>query len=357
MKLVARTLLIGTVLLILLVSASIVYLLINTTTLSLQLCCSARECNSNGDATIEVSKILTAQPAVKSPLESVHISVKTTESLHRDRLSLLALTWFQTVPKGNLHIVTDARNSSIFRDFKLYTTNCPKGHSRNGLSCKSGVEFDLYYSAVDKGMMYKWFCHFDDDVYVNAVALQKLLSSYNYSGYWYLGRWRVNEKSRLPVPKQASVHFPNLTRNEYYYATGAAYCLSRTLMRKMEVYLRGPEKFQSLSQKLGWLPDDMVVGFVIESLLGHKLTVVPTIHTHLERLGSIPTQELSQQVTISYKLYFNSPNIISLPNNLLAPFHKDKTRFLSYHCHLYPHISWCTDNVNSSLHFNSSTYM
>ena len=303
---------------------------------------------NGGDATIAAAEL---------PLEKVHFSVRTSESLHRDRLSLLALTWFQTVPKDNLYIITDSGNSSIFKGFKLYATTCPNGAGsrnalRNALPCKSGVEFDLFYSAVDKGAMYKWFCHFDDDVYVNAVALQKLLSSYDHSGYWYLGRWRVNEKSsRLPVPKQAPVHFPSLMRNEYYYATGAAYCLSRTLMRKMEVFLRGPEKFQSLSQLLGRLPEDMLIGFVVESLLGYELTVVPTIHTHLERLGSIPSVELSQQVTISYKLFFNSPNVISLqPKNLLAPFHKDRTRFLSYHCLLYPHISWCTDSLNSSLH-------
>ena len=355
MRLVARMVL-GTVTLILLVS--IVYLL-NTPSLSLQLFCSARGCNNgntagsddcdNGDATVEVkgpvqlSTITIPQPAVESPLESVHISVKTTESLHH-RLSLLSTTWFQTVPKENLHIVTDAWNASIlpFKGFKLYQTTCPKGHGYKCLSCKSGVEFDLFYSAVDKGAMYKWFCHFDDDVYVNAVALQKLLCSYNHSGYWYLGRWRSVEKTaRLPVPKQA--HFQNLTRNEYYYATGAAYCLSRTLMKKMEVYVRGPKKFQFLSKVLQ-LPDDMAIGFVVESLLGYELTVVPTIHTHLERLGnlSLSPQELSQQVTISYRhVDTDYKNVISLPTNLLTPFRKDKTRFLSFHCLLYPHISWC----------------
>ena len=344
----------------LLLFVSIVHLL--APSLSLQLFCSIRGCNvDNSDvgARVALSTTLHSSPAmitdgglqrveqsvpVESRLESVHLSVKTTESLHDDRLSLLALTWFQTVPKDNLHIVTDVGNSSTlsFKGFKLYSTNCPQRHNHNALSCKSGVEYDLYYSAVDKGVTYNWFCHFDDDVYVNTVALQKLLSSHNQYGYWYLGRWSVNRNTRLPIPKQALVHFPNLKRNEYYFATGAAYCLSGTLMRKMEVYLRGPKKFQSLSQFLG-IPDDMVVGFVVESLLGYELTVVPTIHTHLEWLGSISPQELSHQVTISYGSYGKSQNVISLPH-FLIPLHKDKTRFLSYHCLLYSHISWCTNS-------------
>ena len=341
----------GTILLFLFVNVSIIVYLLNFTTLPLhQLCCSIREVIDNtrdAGPTSKVSSITTTH-SVESPLEiCVHLSVKTTESLHDDRLSLLARTWFQTVPKDNLYVVTDVWNSSTsFEGFKLYSTTCPKGHGRNALSCKSGVEYDLYYSAVDKGVTYKWFCHFDDDIYVNAVALQKLLSSYNNSGYWYLGRWPSTHygKSRRPIPKQALVHFPNLKRKEHYYATGAAYCLSGTLMRKMEVYLRGPKKFQSLSQLLK-LPDDFVVGFVVESLLGYELTVVPTMHSHVEkRLKSIPSQELPHQVTISYgSLAHGKPqNIISLPY-FLIPIYKDKTRFLSYHCLLYPHISWCAN--------------
>ena len=160
----------GTILLFLFVTVSIVYLLNSKTSLSSlhHLFCSIRECNGNGDT----GATATTQP-VESPLESVHFSVKTTESLHDDRLSLLARTWFQTVPKGNLYVVTDVWNSSTsFKGFKLYSTTCPKGHGLKGLSCKSGVEYDLYYSAVDKGATYKWFCHFDDDIYVNAAALQ-----------------------------------------------------------------------------------------------------------------------------------------------------------------------------------------
>ena len=34
----------------------------------------------------------------------------------------------------------------------------------------------------------KWFCHFDDDVYVNIKELLKLLVKYNSSKSYYIGR-------------------------------------------------------------------------------------------------------------------------------------------------------------------------
>ena len=34
----------------------------------------------------------------------------------------------------------------------------------------------------------KWYCHFDDDVYVNVKELSKLLSQYNSSKPYYIGR-------------------------------------------------------------------------------------------------------------------------------------------------------------------------
>ena len=35
---------------------------------------------------------------------------------------------------------------------------------------------------------YRWFCHFDDDNYVNTARLAELLSGYNPQEDWYLGK-------------------------------------------------------------------------------------------------------------------------------------------------------------------------
>ena len=36
---------------------------------------------------------------------------------------------------------------------------------------------------------YQWFCHFDDDVYVNVKQLSKMLQKYNHNEPYYIGRW------------------------------------------------------------------------------------------------------------------------------------------------------------------------
>ena len=79
-------------------------------------------------------------------------------------------------------------------------------------------------------------------------------------------------------------------RKEYYFATGAAYCVSSALMKEMETHLRlggnfvmalnllkmlnrGPEKFQSFARILG-TPDDMVVGFVVGKYQEQTRTII-----------------------------------------------------------------------------------
>jgi len=39
---------------------------------------------------------------------------------------------------------------------------------------------------------YRWFCHIDDDVYVNIPNLVKKLHSYNPSDKRYVGYWLTN---------------------------------------------------------------------------------------------------------------------------------------------------------------------
>ena len=47
--------------------------------------------------------------------------------------------------------------------------------------------------------LFRWYCHFDDDMYVNSPELQDLLSGYPFEGKHYLGRWSVSGKKRLKV--------------------------------------------------------------------------------------------------------------------------------------------------------------
>lgn len=56
-------------------------------------------------------------------------------------------------------------------------------HNRKALCCKMSVEFDSFIASNKK-----WFCHFDDDNYVNVPRLVQHLRRYNPLDDWYLGK-------------------------------------------------------------------------------------------------------------------------------------------------------------------------
>nr|KAF7425055.1 hypothetical protein H0235_007493 [Vespula pensylvanica] len=72
---------------------------------------------------------------------------------------------------------------SMISDGHMIDTKCSSSHNRRALCCKMSVEFDRF---LESGR--KWFCHFDDDNYVNVPRLLKLLDNYNPREDWYLGR-------------------------------------------------------------------------------------------------------------------------------------------------------------------------
>lgn len=52
---------------------------------------------------------------------------------------------------------------------------------------------------------YRWFCHFDDDNYVNVPQLIRTLSNYAWQDDWYLGKPSIKapleilDRDHLPV--------------------------------------------------------------------------------------------------------------------------------------------------------------
>lgn len=59
----------------------------------------------------------------------------------------------------------------------------------------------VYHSCVIIFPILRWFCHFDDDIYVNIPALAELLSQFNATEEVYLGRWSLNKKEKIEVNK------------------------------------------------------------------------------------------------------------------------------------------------------------
>ncbi|NXR39805.1 MFNG acetylglucosaminyltransferase, partial [Zosterops hypoxanthus] len=264
-------------------------------------------------------------------LEDIFIAVKTTKRFHQSRMELLLDTWISQASQQT-YIFTDEEDGALKRRIggHVIFTNCSAEHSHQALSCKMAAEFDAYLAS---GL--SWFCHLDDDNYLNPRALLKLLSSYMETWDVYPGKPSLNRpiwaSETLPNNQTKSVHF--------WFATGGAgFCISRKLARKMMPWASG-RNFLSTSELIR-LPDDCTVGYIIECKVGGQLIANTLFHSHLENLQLIPTSQLMQQVTLSYGVFENKLNVIELS----GPFSTQEdpsSRFRSLHCHLYPDTSWC----------------
>ncbi|NXT06918.1 MFNG acetylglucosaminyltransferase, partial [Prunella fulvescens] len=234
------------------------------------------------------------------------------------------------------YIFTDEEDGALKRRMggHVIFTNCSAEHSHLALSCKMAAEFDAFLAS---GL--SWFCHLDDDNYLNPRALLKLLSSYAETWDVYLG------KPSLDRPIRASETLPNNQTKSvrFWFATGGAgFCISRELARKMVPWASG-RNFLSTSELIR-LPDDCTVGYIIECKVGGQLIPNALFHSHLENLQLIPTSQLMQQVTLSYGMFEDKLNVIEL-SGPFSPQEDPSSRFRSLHCHLYPNTSWCLQAV------------
>ncbi|CAH1374999.1 fringe glycosyltransferase [Tenebrio molitor] len=261
-------------------------------------------------------------------LDDVFISVKTTKSYHNHRLPIILKTWFQ-LAKAQTWFFTDTDDP----EFQLKTnghminTNCSSSHSRKALCCKMSVEFDTFMD-TDK----KWFCHFDDDNYVNVPRLVRFLGDYNPREDWYLGKPSIQapleiiNKEKKPTQKV-----------KFWFATGGAgFCLSRALALKMMPVASGG-KFIGTGEKIR-LPDDVTMGYIIEHLLKKPLTVVDQFHSHLEPMKFIRREILEDQISFSYARNKDEWNVVKIEG---FDTKYDTNRFLSLHCFLFPHFNFC----------------
>ncbi|KAM6424984.1 beta-1,3-N-acetylglucosaminyltransferase manic fringe [Rhynochetos jubatus] len=268
-------------------------------------------------------------------LGDIFIAVKTTKRFHQSRMELLLDTWISRA-REQTYVFTDEEDDALKRrmgDHAVFT-NCSAEHSHPALSCKMAAEFDAFLASGQS-----WFCHLDDDNYLNPQALLKLLSSYSAMWDVYLGKPSLNR------PIWASETLPNnQTRSvRFWFATGGAgFCISRKLASKMVPWASG-RNFLSTSELIR-LPDDCTVGYIIECKVGGQLLPNALFHSHLENLQLIPPSRLTQQVTLSYGVFENKLNVIEL-SGPFSPQEDPSSRFRSLHCHLYPDTSWCLQAV------------
>lgn len=276
--------------------------------------------------------------ASKPPVEDVtandvFIAVKTTKKFHRSRMDLLMDTWISR-SKEQTYIFTDGEDEELQQKTgNVISTNCSAAHSRQALSCKMAVEYDKFIESNKK-----WFCHVDDDNYVNVKTLIKLLSRYSHTNDIYIG------KPSLDRPIQATERISeSKTRPvNFWFATGGAgFCISRGLALKMSPWASGGH-FMNTAEKIR-LPDDCTIGYIIESVLGVKLIRSNLFHSHLENLHQVPQSEIHNQVTLSYGMFENKRNAILMKGAFSVE--EDPSRFRSVHCLLYPDTPWCPKNI------------
>lgn len=269
----------------------------------------------------------TSRP-VGTQLSDVFISVKTTRNYHKWRLPVILKTWFQ-LAKDQTWFFTDSDDVEYQEKTNghMVNTNCSSSHNRKALCCKMSVEFDVF---LDSGK--KWFCHFDDDNYVNVPRLVRLLADYSPQEDWYLG------KPSIRAPLEILTRDKSAQKISFWFATGGAgFCLSRSLALKMIPVASGG-KFISIGEKIR-LPDDVTMGYIIEHLLRKPLTVIDQFHSHLEPMKFLRQETFQDQITFSYSHYTRDEmNVVKIDG-----FNKriDPTRFLSIHCFLFSYSSFC----------------
>ncbi|XP_077024865.1 beta-1,3-N-acetylglucosaminyltransferase manic fringe isoform X3 [Tamandua tetradactyla] len=278
-----------------------------------------------------------SQPSPGPPelqLRDIFIAVKTTRAFHRPRLELLLDTWVSRT-REQTFVFTDSLDESLQERLgpHLVVTNCSAEHSHPALSCKMAAEFDTFLAS---GL--KWFCHVDDDNYVNPRALLQLLATFPAARDVYVGRPSLNRPIHASEPQPS-----NRTRLvHFWFATGGAgFCINRKLALKMVPWASGP-RFVDTSALIR-LPDDCTVGYIVECKLGGRLRSSPLFHSHLETLQLLEVAQLPEQVTLSYGVFEGKLNVIKLQ----GPFspEEDPSRFRSLHCLLYPDTPWCPQLV------------
>ncbi|MGH0136070.1 UNVERIFIED_CONTAM: hypothetical protein FKN15_019028 [Acipenser sinensis] len=257
---------------------------------------------------------------VKEPLKQgdIFIAVKTTRKYHKSRLDLLFQTWISRA-KEETFIFTDGEDKELREKAgdQMINTNCSAAHTRQALCCKMSVEYDKF---IESGK--KWFCHVDDDNYVNLASLMRLLSSYSHTRDVYLGRPSLDH----PIEAAERVKSDGSISVKFWFATGGAgFCISRGLALKMSPWARYGEtcktkntlntsnlgNFISTAEKIR-LPDDCTVGYIIEALLEVKMIHSRLFHSHLENLQRLPINTVLNQVTLSYGGFESHRNVVSI---------------------------------------------
>nr|XP_054762508.1 beta-1,3-N-acetylglucosaminyltransferase lunatic fringe-like [Lytechinus pictus] len=213
----------------------------------------------------------------------------------------------------------------------MVNTGCGQGYAMLTLCCKLSIIISMFHETSKR-----WLCHVDDDNYLNVPNLVNLLRQYDHNQDHYIGR------ESLPKPKVV-VDSEIQKEVQFWFATGGAgVCYSRALISKMMIYA-SKENLQKTCARI-YQPDDVTIGFIVESLLNRTLTKVCTLNSHLQTMADIPVGEQKKQVTFGYHLKdlrIKGVNVI----NMTAVVNDDPTRLKSFHCTFFRGYGNCPEII------------
>jgi len=207
-------------------------------------------------------------------------------------------------------------------------------HSMSLLCCKTSHDFILFYRYISK---YDWFCHFDDDQYVNINNLKEYLSTFDSNQPYYIGRtsWPDSlKRTKEPFPRP------------FWFATlGAGVCLSKPTIKLLKPYTEHSSEFVDGCIRENY-HDDIYLGFLISNCLNVSLTKNFRFHSHLERDFYSDKQKFlssfSKQITFGFRHPQRYPDFLP---KLYEP-HLDIYRIRTLHCFLYPNIPECQTRIH-----------
>lgn len=281
------------------------------------------------DAVTEDKTIPTTATRYRLNESDVLHTIKTSKSLHVERAEAILLTWFPHATHQQAYFITDHDDLPFFikTDGQMVVTDCDTTHGRDGLNCKMAAEVETFLAHRTK-----WWCHWDDDNYVNVPQLLRLLSGYDWREEWYVGRASLT----YPVPYT----FKGKRAPAWFAHGGCGFCVSRPLVERMAPHVVDGELVR-ISRELG-SNDDCTIGFVINYLLGVSLTqsMLFNSHYHHEEQNALPSDQLKNQISLSYSKKDKVFVKIREPVRSFSTS-DDPTRFYSIHCLVYPQTSYC----------------
>ena len=107
-------------------------------------------------------------------------------------------------------------HSTIYKKVS-FATSQDTAFPLNGLSLLSFHTVSLYSCVIAiigscwhvDVVCFRWFCHVDDDTYVNIPQLVNLLQEYNHSKEWYLGKPSLSHPIEIRDPDRPGVSTSN----------------------------------------------------------------------------------------------------------------------------------------------------